>query len=187
MSIIFNTRREDMPQELKITLIVIASIIGVWLLLLAVNLIFVGSYLTIFKKHRKAMVVILYTKLENMKRLFAIVRQSGVEVDNRLVVLLNDIREVDFDNPESQACEKSRNTLSYLKDEVLFLVNRNNDLQNDVDFIQVKNNINESDMQYRNNVTMYNADVLGYNYWIRFAPCRFIFKMFKVKKKDIIS
>ena len=176
-----------MPDALRITLIVIAAIVGVWLLFLMVNLLFVGSYLTIFKKHRKAMVVILFTKLENLRRLFAIVRQSGVDLDNRLIALLNDVREEDFEDPASQACEKSCNTLSYLKDEVMFATNGNEDLNNDQDFIQVKNNILEADKIYRNNVVMYNADVLGYNYWIRFLPCRFIFKLFRVKEKQIIS
>ena len=61
------------------------------------------------------------------------------------------------------------------------------ELINDPDFLQAKNNVLESDAIYRNNVTMYNADVLGYNYWIRFFPCAFVFKLFRVKKKEIIS
>ena len=176
-----------MPEALRITLIIVGSIVGTWVLLLIVDLIFVGSYLTIFKKHRNAMVVILYTKLENMKKLFSIVNQSGVKIDNRLTALLNDIREEDLSDPASKACEKSKNTLSYLKDEIVFLTNQNEDLANDPDFKLVKNNIIESEAIYRNNVTMYNADVLGYNYWIRFFPCAFVFKMFNVKKKEIIS
>lgn len=176
-----------MPDALRITLIIVGSVVGTWLLLLIVNLIFVGSYLTIFKKHKKAMVVILYTKLENMKKLFSIINQSGIKIDNRLVALLNDIQESDFEDPASQACDKSKNTLSYLKDEIMFVANQNPELANDLEFIQAKNNVLDSDAIYRNNVTMYNADVLGYNYWIRFFPCRFVFKMFRVKKKEIIS
>ena len=176
-----------MPEALRITLIVLGSIVGTWLLLLIVNLIFVGSYLTIFKKHKKAMVVILYTKLENMKKLFSIVNQSGIKYDNRLTAILNDIDSRDFEEPASQASNRSNNSLSYLKDEIMFVVNQHPDLTNDPEFVQVKSNIIESDSIYRNNVTMYNADVLGYNYWIRFLPCRFVFKMFKVKKKQIIS
>ena len=61
----------------------------------------------------------------------------------------------------------------------MFVVNQHPDLTNDPEFVQVKNNIIESDSIYRNNVTMYNADVLGYNYWIRFFPCKFIFKLFR--------
>ena len=176
-----------MPEALRITLIVLGSILAAWLLLLILDLIFVGSYLTIFKKHRKAMVVILYTKLENMKKLFALVKQSGINIDNRLVAILNDIDERDFEDPSSQACNKSNASLSYLKDEIMFVVNQHPDLTNNPEFVQVKSNIIESDSIYRNNVTMYNADVLGYNYWIRFFPCKFIFKLFRVKKKEIIS
>ena len=176
-----------MPEALKITLIIVGAVIGSWLLLFIVDLIFVGSYLTIFKKHKKAMVVILFTKLENLKKLFSIMHQSGINIDNRLTSLLNDIHEEDFKDPASQACDKSKNTLSYLKDEIMFIANQNPDLNENLDFIQAKNNILESDTMYRNNVMMYNADVLGYNYWIRFLPCAFIFKLFRVKKLEIIS
>ena len=176
-----------MPEALRITLIVLSSIAAAWVLLLIVDLIFIGSYLTIFKKHKNAMVVILYTKLENMRKLFSVINQSGIKIDNRLYAILNDISEKDFEDPASTACDKSKNALSYLKDEIMFVANQHEDLLNDVEFIQAKNNILESDSIYRSNVTMYNADVLGYNYWIRFFPCAFVFKLFKVKKKEIIS
>ena len=176
-----------MPESLEITLIVIGALIGLWLLLFLVNLVFVGSYLNIFKKHKKAITVVLYTKLENMKKLFSIMNQSGIEVDNRLVSLLSDITENDFLEPGSPIFEKSKNTLSYLKDEIMFVANQNPDLNSNSDFLQAKSNIIESESIYRANVTMYNADVLGYNYWIRFAPCCFVFLLFKVKKKEIIS
>ena len=176
-----------MPRALQITLIVVAGIIAIWILLLVVNLIFVGSYNAIFKKHKKAMTVILYTKLENMKKIFSIIKQSGIKVDEKLTDMLNGIGENDFVEPSSSEFDKSKNTLSYLKDEIMFIANQNEDLNNNLDFVQAKNNVLESDSMYRNNVVMYNADVLGYNYWIRFLPCRFVFKMFKVKKKQIIS
>ena len=176
-----------MPEALKITLIVVGSIIAVWLLLLIVDLIFVGSYLAIFKKHKKAMVVILFTKLENMKKIFSIMKQSGVDIDAKLVASLNEVKEEDFQEPASEACEKSKKSLSYLKDEIMFIANQNLDLNENSEFVTAKNNILESDTLFRTNVMMYNADVLGYNYWIRFFPCSFIFKMFRVKKLETIS
>ena len=175
-----------MPEPLKITLIVVGILAGLWLLLLIVDLIFVGSYLTIFRKHKKAMTVILYAKLENLKKLISIMKQSGVDADNRIVMLLNDIGDKDFAEPGSEIFEKSKNTLSYAKDELMFVINQNKDLLNNQELVQAKNNVVESDGIYRNNVTMYNADVLGYNYWIRFLPCRFVFLIFRVKKKQLI-
>ena len=171
----------------EIVIIVIASIIGLWLLLFFVDLIFVLGFFRIFKKHKKAITVVLYTKLENMRKLFSVMKQSGIKIDDRLVKVLNEVNENDFADPSSAEFDKSKNALSYLKDEIMFLANQNPDLNSNIDFIQAKNNISESDLIYRNNVTMYNADVLGYNYWISFVPCGFVFKLFKLKKKQIIS
>lgn len=171
----------------EIVIIVIASIVGLWLLLFFVDLIFVLGFFRIFKKHKKAITVVLYTKLENMRKLFSVMKQSGIKIDDRLVKILNEVNENDFADPSSAEFDKSKNALSYLKDEIMFLANQYPDLNSNIDFIQAKNNISESDLIYRNNVTMYNADVLGYNYWISFVPCGFVFKLFKLKKKQIIS
>ncbi len=177
----------DLPDWLLIILFVIGGIIALWILLLIVNLIFFGFFRSLFKKHEKAMTVILYSKLENMEKLFAILKQSGIKIDERLTRVIAEIHVEDFQKPNLDKFEKSKNSLSYLKDEVMFIANQHPDLNSNPDFIQAKNNVLESDAIYRSNVVMYNADVLGYNYWIRFLPCRFIFKMFKVKKKQIIS
>ena len=177
----------DLPQWLIIVLIVVGSLVAIWILLLIVNLIFFGFFNSVFKKHKKAMTVILYSKLENMEKLFAILKQSGIKIDGRLTKMLSEINVEDFQEPNMDKFEKSKNTLSYLKDEIMFIANQNPDLNTNPDFVQAKNNVLESDAIYRSNVVMYNADVLGYNYWIRFLPCRFVFKMFRVKKKQIIS
>ena len=80
----------DLPQWLIIVLIVVASIIAIWVLLLIVNLIFFGFFNSVFKKHKKAMTVILYSKLENMEKLFAILKQSGIKIDDRLSKMLSE-------------------------------------------------------------------------------------------------
>ncbi len=176
-----------MPKEVAIPLIIVGSIFGLWLLLFIVDMVFVGTFLHIFKKHKKGLIVILYNKLENIKRIISSMKQSGVDVNNKLITMANDIGENDFLEPGSQQYNKSRDVLSYLNDELMFLANKHPELNDNIDFVQAKNYVMESDLSYRNSVTMYNADVLGYNYWIRFLPCRFIFKMFRVKKKEIIS
>ena len=170
-----------------IGIIIGSSIIGLWLLTLIVNLIFVSSFNSIFKKHKKAIPVILFTKCDSLKSIISILSQSGIDVDNRYVALVNDISFEDFIEPGSVQFEKSKNTLTYLKDELLSLASTHPELEGDEEFVQAKRNIVDSDTLYRTTVMMYNADVLGYNYWIRFLPCRFVFLIFKVKKKTTIS
>ena len=79
-----------MPEALRITLIVVGSILAVWLLFVIVDLIFVGSYSAIFKKHKKAMIVILYSKLENMKKIFSIVNHSGIKIENGVPAIVSE-------------------------------------------------------------------------------------------------
>ncbi len=172
---------------LTIGLIVAGSIIGIWLLTLIVNLIFVSSFSSIFKKHKESIPVIAYTKYDNLKTIISILKQSGIEVDNRYVALINDLSTADFVEPGSSQFIKAKNTLSYLADELFALASAHPELEADEEYALAKRNILDSDTQYRNTVMMYNADVLGYNYWVRFLPCRFVFLMFKVKLKETIN
>ena len=48
-------------------------------------------------------------------------------------------------------------------------------------------NVEEAEKLYRQHVVLYNADVLGYNFWISFFLTRYIYKILKRKTKDIIS
>ena len=170
-----------------IALIVVLSIVGLWLLALIVNLIFVASFSSIFEKHKKAIPVIVYTKYDNLKTIISILNQSGIDIDNRYVALLNDLSTFDFNEPGSKEFVKAKNTLSYLAEELFNVASAHPDLEADEEYALAKRNVLDADTQYRTTVMMYNADVLGYNYWVRFLPCRFVFKMFKVKPKETIS
>jgi len=55
------------------------------------------------------------------------------------------------------------------------------------DYIAVKERYAEIDRQYRQSVTLYNADVIGYNYWIRFGWFRWVSKWRKLTNKEVIS
>ena len=73
-----------------------------------------------------------------------------------------------------------------LRDEAMFIASKNSFLEKHDEFRIAKRNVLESDNVYRINIAMYNADVLGYNYWIGFLPTRYIYKILKVKRKEII-
>lgn len=177
----------QLPQALNITLTVIIIIILVWVAFLLVDLFFVLFFSTILKKHSKGMTVILNTKYENTKKLYELIQSYKVDINEKLLVELQNIDLNAFNQHDSEEAEKTRNILSYLKDEAMFVANKNKELLEKPDFQIAKNNVLELDVQYRSSIAMYNADVLGYNYWISFLPCRFVFKLFKKKKKNIIG
>lgn len=177
----------SLDQPLNITLTVITIIAITWFALLFVNLLFVFFFKTILKKHSRAMTVLMNAKYENTKKLFDLIQAYDVEVEPKVLDILKSIDTSIFKEHESKQAEETRGMLAYLKDEANFISNRHKELNEKADFQIAKSNVLELDTQYRNNVAMYNADVLGYNYWISFLPCRFIYKIFKVKKRKIIG
>ena len=177
----------QLSEALNITLTIIVAVIGVWLLFLIVDLGFVFFFKIILNKHAKAMTVILNAKYENTKKLYDIFQSYNIPIEENLLAILNKINPNDFNKQDTKEGTEARTMLSYLRDEATFISNKNKELLEKPDFVIAKSNVSELDVQYRSNIAMYNADILGYNYWIRFLPCRFVFKMFKVKKKQIIS
>lgn len=171
---------------LNITLTVLVIVVGVLLLFFIANAMFALWFKSVLKKHAKSMTVALNAKYDNIKKLFSIMSKLGVQFDEKYVSTLNSVNVEDFRIQHSEACKIARDKLTYLRDEALFLSRRNEKLEKNNEFMIAKNNVLEMDTVYRTTVANYNADVLGFNYWVRFLPFRWIWKLLKVKTKDLI-
>lgn len=169
------------------TLLTILVVIGgILLLLLILDLIFVGSFKTILKRHNKTMNVILMAKYDNIKTVMSVLDKLQFQVDPKMTSTLSAIDPKTFVEQDTPECKKAREDLTYLRSEIFYICRKNPSLEKDEEFVIAKNNILEMDTVYRSTVAMYNADALGYNYWIRFMPFRWVFLLFKVKQKELI-
>lgn len=169
------------------TLLTIITIVGaIMVLLLIVDLGLIGTFRAILKRHNKAMNVMLMTKYDNIKKIIDILDEIGSSLDVRLKKTFTSIDPKLFASQDTIQCKQARDKLTYLQSEIFFLSRKNTFVENNDKFTVAKNNITETDVVYRNTVAMYNADVLGYNYWIRFLPYRWLFLMFKIKEKELI-
>lgn len=165
---------------------IILGILAFYVLLLIIDLIFVFTFKIILRKHERGFAVILATKKENIKKMMDLMRSRGVKIDNQYHVMLNEINPHDFDHQDTKECKKARDTLSYLNDVILKPLLDSEKLINNPEFELAKSNITEQDRIYHRYVAMYNADILGFNYWIRFWPWRYIFILLDIKTKEII-
>ncbi len=175
-----------MPEAVKIVIIVVAACFLFYLLLLVMNLIFYSFFKHSLQKHEKGFAIILAAKLEDIKFMFKAIKKAGIDVDNRYYEILNDINIQDLVGQSRPECAKARETLTYLKEEGLKIAAMHPELKDNPDFVQAKRNIVDQDKIYRKYMAIYNADIIGYNYWIRFLPWRFLWLLLKVKTKDII-
>lgn len=176
-----------MPREVLLVLIIVAStLLALYLLTFIVALIFVLSFKKIMKQHSRSLTILLTTKRENILKIFNIIKSLGIEVDDSIFEKLNSIDPNIFMTPESPECKATSDELSILRDRALLVSASNLDLGKHNEFNMLIEHILEIDKVYRIKLAMYNADVLGYNYWINFLPTRFIFKLFKCKEKELI-
>lgn len=96
-----------------------------------------------------------------------------------------------FDERLKEVTGTERTTIrSYLlkaTQAVLYYGEQDKALAANPDYISLKKPLTEVDKDYRKAVNIYNADVLGYNYWINVFAWRWVAKAAKMKKKDVMA
>jgi len=171
----------------EILIIVIGSFVLLYVLGFIVNLAFVATFKRKINEHRKAITIVLTQKKEALLNLVLIMEKSDSKLDPRFFALLQDIDENYFSKIYSIETKKARETLSYVRQELVGKSNKSNDLQKNEEFKLSIASINSLDEQFRVLLASYNADIIGYNYWIAFKPYRYLFLLNKTEKKDLIS
>ncbi len=96
-----------------------------------------------------------------------------------------------FDERLKEVTGTERTTIrSYLlkaTQAVLFYGEQSKKLSVDPEFIGLKKPLVEVDDDYRKAVANYNADVLGYNYWIHVFLWRWVARIARFRPKDVIA
>ena len=161
-------------------------IAGIYLLTIIVDMCFLGFFKRTLHKHSKSLSIALNSKFDNVKKLFEIMKKLGVKIDPKFDETLDSIIVFDFAKQYTEECKIGREKLTYLRDEAMHLAKQQKNLEKNNEFNMAKNNVLEMDKVYHTTLACYNADVLGYNYWLKFLPTRWIFKLLKVHEKDLI-
>ena len=169
-------------------LIVLIVVIGIYLLLVITNIIFVLSFFTIMKKHEKAIRIILKSKYDSLNNLVKLLKTKwNLEVDIENIHLLDEVAKVLQRKDFILDCDETKKKLSYIKTNLSSFCDENEEVKNSDDYILIIESVEQLDSVYRSNVIMYNADVLGYNYWVRFLPFRYFWLLIRIKQKGFIS
>lgn len=165
---------------------VVIVIAAIYALLLIVSISFVCSFASIMSHHNHDVTVTLTSKRDNLIKLSNLLSSSGVKLDKKNLDALNNFDLKRIEKQDGETAKNARNELTSLAEYFLSVATNNEEALNQEEYYSILTNINELDKVYRDHLMMYNADVLGYNFWINFFPTRFIFKIFKLKKKDTI-
>ena len=163
----------------------IATLI-VFILLVIVDVSFVCSFSSIMKHHAHDLTVLLTNKRDNLVHLAELLAKSGVKLDKKKVEFLNNFDLKRIEKQDGEDAKTAREELTSLNEYLLSICEENDIKNNDGEVQKVLANIMEIEKVYRHHLMMYNADVLGYNFWISFFPTRFIYIILKFKPKENI-
>lgn len=170
-----------------IALIVVACLIGFYLFLFFVDLVFIGTFSKKLKEHNRALTILLTQKYESLDILLSIYKKNGIKVDSSFLDAYRKIDIIHFENMDTKECIKDRTSLSLLRQELVGMVKNDVDFQKNEEFQICIKMMSTIDEQFRTISASYNADVIGYNYWIRFRPFKYLFIFNHVELKEIIS
>ena len=162
------------------------AIVILYTLILIVSISFVWSFASIMSHHSHDITVILTNKRDNFIKLANLMNSSSVKLEKKQLDALNGFDLKRIEKQDGEDAKLAREELTSLGEYFLLMATANETSLNSEEYFHIMTNINELEKVYRQHLMMYNADVLGYNFWINFFPTRFIFKIFRLKKKDNI-
>ena len=163
------------------------AIVGLYAVFLVVDIIFVVSFRSIMSHHDRDLFLILTNKKDNLDKLVALLNKHNVKLDKKQSDALANFDLSLFEHQDGEEAKKARELLTSISEYFLYVARDNEKVTDDAEFELISGNVDESEKLYRQHVVLYNADVLGYNFWISFFPTRFIYIILKFKAKDIIN
>ena len=178
-----------MDFELLLLIIRNAAIVIVALYLLAVifDIIFVASFSSILSRHEHDLYLTLTNKTDNLDRLLTLLNKNGVKLDKKTIEPLEKFDLKSIEHQDGEEARVAREQLTLISEYLLLTSRSDKKISESDEFMEINASIDEIEKVYRQHVLLYNADVLGYNFWISFVPTAYIYKILKKKKKDIIS
>ena len=162
------------------------ALVGTYLVFVLLDVIFVISFSSILSQHDHDLSLILTNKKDNLDKLVALLNKHGVKLEKKKVEDLANFDLKAIEHQDGEEAKNARDLLTSLSEYFLYAARENEKVTNDPEFEEIANNIDEQEKIYRQHLVLYNADVLGYNFWIEFFPTAFIYIILRLKRKENI-
>ena len=186
---LINSQFTDWLSDNWITILIVVGsvVVGVWL----IAFIFAISFYNVFKKALRresdALNMLLKERHQTLHRYIELAKKHNIEISQDEINGVNRLERIN----DFQALDKvsrDERIFSFIKasQSITVRCHRNEDFIKDEEYELIKNMYLDLEDAYRQKCAKYNSDVLGYNYWIRIPGTRLIFKIAKIRKKDLI-
>lgn len=170
----------------QITLAVIGSLFGLYVIGFLITLCFTLSFKKKMKSKYKAIclqVNLRYTLLKNIEEYFI---SKKVKLTDEFTSLMDDLKDLNETNIDASKRYDYIKTLSEAKAHLVFHIEQLDKYYDDNNYLSFKESYLKSEDEYRRLISSYNLDVAGYNYWVKNILYRYLFILMRFKKVDTI-
>lgn len=170
-----------------VVVIVVTVLVCLLLLTLLVSGIFVRVFYIKLKKNSSAINLLLSQRYETVCEILEILKKHNVEVKENDVKAIHKLERIN----DFQALLKSDRDLRVLSfihstHNIITLCESNDSVIKDTEYSEILLRFNDLEESYREKTALYNSDVYGFNYWINVPVVKYIYRLFKLRNKDLI-
>ena len=170
----------------NIAILIILGLLALYLLLFVAVISVVSSFRRMMKRDNKSVRVAMSAKLDLMKKFQEIIEKKKIKLSESCLHSLKYLDTEDFLDVQKDEFGQSRDELVAVELEIKSVVSDNKKLFNNSEIQLLDALLKDLNESLKTSVAMYNSDVLGYNYWIAFAPYKFFFYITGHRQKRVI-
>lgn len=177
----------NLEKWLQIVLIVIMAILLFFVLSILVSVIFALIFKKRLKNDSNAINLLLLERYEIMKDFIKIAENHNISIPKSETKLIENLERID-DFQKLKKEERDSKMMNYLQGShrIISICEHTSEIVNDEIYADKLIEYNDTEEFYRQKSAQYNADIAGYNYWISIFYIKFVFRIFRIKKKDLI-
>ena len=171
----------------QILLLIVLAIIAGYLIGLFIVLGY-GLHTRYKLRHRlEAMNIILYEKREIIMKLYRYSLEHGALYSETDTQKIQELESLSFEKPVFDITKNAISLQKSIQTRFSYGISSNVIYQESKDIQNALIMIADMDRTLRTSCSLYNADILGFNYWVNVPGYKWIFCLFNMKTRDPIN
>ncbi len=169
-----------------VLMMIAAGLIGLWLIALIVSVIFINIFRRRINNESSTINLLLVQRYEMMTDLIKFAEYNNVNIpkeEKKSIALLERIN--DFQKLEKSDRDSRVLSFVHASYNIISICDRS-ELKNLEEYADKMVEFNDVEETYRQKSALYNSDIIGYNYWVSVLTLKTLFRILRIKTKDLI-
>ena len=156
---------------------IVASLVGLYILAFIAALLFALHFQKKIQKRSNIINMLISERKDAINQIIKFAEKNDLE-----------IKQIHKKNKKLEKKDRDTRILDFLysSSTIVSICSTVESINKSDTFQELLLTFNDVEGIYRKNCGIYNSDIVGYNYWVNLLGYRYLFKLFRLKTKDLI-